>query len=467
MTVHPAAAVDDPMQPTTSRQADATPASWYGLAVLVVVSLYGFVDRQVFVLLAEPIKLSMNLTDLQLGLLQGLGVAVFAAVVSYPIAWLADRHDRRVVLSACIVVWSLAVLACGMARDFNELFAASAIVGAGEAGLVPIVFALIPELFRNDKRQLANSINTVAGRLGVGLAVALCGYLIAGAEWARPLLPASLKELEGWRLSFFAAALPAPLFVLLMLTLPLHRSVDAAVTGTDTTRPSRAAVMPKLLPYLRAHRATMVSFNLGLGGTVFGIAAVAAWLPIVAMRQFGATPVQVGNALGAALFVSGAIGLLTTYYGMRWLRPRFGPALPVIGLAISVLLGASSFGLLLLATSATTLFAIYGIQLSCLMAGYMLYPTALQNMAPARLRGRLTSFNAIILLGFGAGAPPLVGLLSDQWQQRSNGLLLAVTLLGAFGMLFGSVAMLWCSRHFAATVRAAERADAADTATAT
>ena len=143
MTPHPTIATNPRIARAEAEQPDATAASWYGLAALIVVSLYGFVDRQVFVLLAEPIKLSMKLSDLQLGLLQGLGVAVFAAIVSYPIAWLADRFDRRVVLSACIAVWSLAVIACGLARDFNELFVASAIVGAGEAGLTPIVFALI------------------------------------------------------------------------------------------------------------------------------------------------------------------------------------------------------------------------------------------------------------------------------------------------------------------------------------
>jgi MFS family permease len=79
--------------------AESAPVSaWYALGVLTLVTLFAFIDRGVLVLQAEVIRKEFNLSDLQLGFLQGTGVAIFAALASYPLGWLADRFDRRVVL---------------------------------------------------------------------------------------------------------------------------------------------------------------------------------------------------------------------------------------------------------------------------------------------------------------------------------------------------------------------------------
>jgi MFS family permease len=206
--------------------------AWYALAVLVATNLFAMVDRQIFLLLAEPIRKALALSDLQLGLLQGTGIALFTALASYPLGWLSDRLDRRWVLASCIAVWSAAVLACGMAQDFVQLLLASALVGAGEAGLGPIVYALIPLLFFGAQRQLANSIFAVTAVGGGALALALSGQLVTWVESARPSLPMALQGLEGWRLSFFAAAMPAPLMILLVLTIAF-----ALKAGATSERP--------------------------------------------------------------------------------------------------------------------------------------------------------------------------------------------------------------------------------------
>ena len=100
------------------REPDATAASWYGLAALTLITLFSVADRQVFVLQAEIIRVQLALTDFQLGMLQGLGVSLSVAIATYPIGWLADRYDRRWVLAACIMLWSLAVAACGLAQGY-------------------------------------------------------------------------------------------------------------------------------------------------------------------------------------------------------------------------------------------------------------------------------------------------------------------------------------------------------------
>ena len=313
--------------PPASGPAERAPMSaWVSLLVLVALGLYTYMDRQIFGLQAEPLRKALGLSDLQFGLLQGVSVALFAAVVGYPIAWLSDRFDRRTVLAGCIATWSLAVGACGLARDFNELFVTSALVGAAEAGLLPIAYALIPELFRGGQRQLANSLFIVTGRLVVGLVIAMCGWMIHAIDLWRPLLPDVLQALPTWRLAFFATALPGIVFMPMILLLPIgKRKSTVLADGTPAVAP---ADKPTVWPFLRSQRFTFFTFMLSVGLLVFGFGATGAFIPAVAMRQMGMSSLELGNAMGIATFVSAGVGLLIANAGMKWLARFCCDALP-------------------------------------------------------------------------------------------------------------------------------------------
>jgi MFS family permease len=96
-----------------------------------------------------------------------------------------EGDDKRYILAGSIAVWSSCLALAGLAQSFEQLFIASALVGAGEAGLVPIAIAIVPELFRERQRQLANSLLLVGARLGTGLMIAVCGWVLVAAEPAR------------------------------------------------------------------------------------------------------------------------------------------------------------------------------------------------------------------------------------------------------------------------------------------
>ena len=49
----------------------------YALAMLFIVMMLNFLDRQVIAILAEPVKRDLGLSDTQLGLMSGLSFAVF------------------------------------------------------------------------------------------------------------------------------------------------------------------------------------------------------------------------------------------------------------------------------------------------------------------------------------------------------------------------------------------------------
>ena len=443
-------------------------AAWYALAVLVLVTLFSFVDRQVFVLQAQPIKEQLGLTDLQLGLLQGVGVALFAAVAGYPLGWLADRFERRLILCLCVLAWSVAVAACGLAEGFGGLFFAGAMVGAAEAGLTPIIFALIPELFRGRQRYLANSTFAIATRLGIGLAIAFCGQLVHWVELARPWLPASLQAMEGWRLTFMAAALPAPLMVLLILSIRLPRRTSESPTGVAKAEAAEAPASPaapaapaapsgvSVGDFLRAHVRSFVGFYAGIGMAVFGFASIIGWVPTITMRMYGDTATQAGNATGTATLIATGIGFAFSWWGVKLLEPRLGARLPMVVLWTATLSAAVTTVMLLWTTSAMQIYVLQGVQMAFVMAGIMLYPTALQNLCPAHLRSRIVAINGVVGAVCGALSPPAVGALSDALSPRPDALLIAAVAVAGVSLLVSAALLWWGTGSYAATVRDAE-----------
>jgi MFS family permease len=447
------------LTPPESKASERAPTgAWVSLLVLIALGLYTYMDRQIFGLQAEPLRKALGLTDLQFGLLQGVSVALFAAVVGYPIAWLSDRFDRRTVLAGCIATWSLAVGACGLARDFNELFVISALVGAAEAGLLPIAYALIPELFRGGQRQLANSLFIVTGRLVVGLVIAMCGWMIHAIDLWRPLLPDVLQALPTWRLAFFATALPGILFVPMILLLPINkRALALPQPGAPT---AVQAKQPSVWPFLRSQRFSFATFMLSVGLLVFGFGATGAFIPVVAMRQMGVSSLELGNAMGIATFVSAGLGLLIANVGMKWLAPRLGPMLPVRVLASAAAASGVFAATLYLARTPVELFTLMALHHTFLMAGTMVFPTALQEMTPAPLRARLISLIIMFNMVLGSLSPAVVGAISDALKPRPDGLMLAMTATSTTALLLAAGLMLLCGRGYVQTTRAARAIEA-------
>lgn len=104
------------------------------LALLLLVYILNFLDRQILGILAPPIKAELHLTDTQFGAIGGLAFALLYSVLGVPLALLADRTSRSGVVTAALVVWSGFTALCGVAVGFWQLFLFRLGVGIGEAG---------------------------------------------------------------------------------------------------------------------------------------------------------------------------------------------------------------------------------------------------------------------------------------------------------------------------------------------
>jgi MFS family permease len=438
--------------------------AWYSLGVLVVVTLFAFIDRQVIILLAEQIKVAFKLSDLQLGLLQGTAVALFSAVAAYPLAWAADRIDRRLVLSVCITVWSLAVVGCGLAQTYTQILIATALVAAAEAGLAPMTFAIIPELFPPERRQLANSVFALVSVATGSIALALGGAMIAGVGAVQPSLPADLAGLEVWRLSFFAVALPAPFMIALLFTARLggrgkmaHGAVDAPEQQQE-----REQEAGSLVSFLLDRGAAMLRLYGALGIANFGYQALLAWVVVIGLRAFSQTEAEVGAAIGLAALVATPVGFVSSLALTRLFAQRVGPSFPVRLLTIGYLISGPILGLLWLAPTAEVFYAIIFVGYAINITMGMILPTAIQSLAPPALRARAISVNFVVNVLLSSVAAPLVGFLSDSFGSDPRVILTSALTVTVPSLIVAGLVLLTAQKAFGeALAEAKARGEAA------
>jgi MFS transporter, Spinster family, sphingosine-1-phosphate transporter len=186
---------------------NSTPLSSYQIRLLAVLSLINFVnfaDRQVIGPLLPLLRQQMNLTDAQLGSLQSL-LLVVLAIASVPCGFFADRWSRTRIITAGVLVWSLATIACGFATSFMLLLVARSLIGFGEAAYAPAAQSMISDSFPYQGRAVAQAIFA-------------SGMLLGGA--AGQVLGGIVGENYGWKLTFILVGVVCMIPGLFVVRLP-------------------------------------------------------------------------------------------------------------------------------------------------------------------------------------------------------------------------------------------------------
>ncbi len=199
---------------STEEQYGSPTYAWYVVVILLFAYVTSFLDRTILTLLVEPIRESLNITDLQLSLLHGFAFAVFYVSLGVPIARYADSHNRVKLISAGVLVWSVMTAFCGLARNFTHMFLARVGVGIGEATLSPAAYSIISDYFPVEKRPRAFSVYQTGIYVGMGLAMIIGGYVIAVVPSIN--MP-FYGPMEPWQVVFLLVGLPGLLFTLTII----------------------------------------------------------------------------------------------------------------------------------------------------------------------------------------------------------------------------------------------------------
>src|SRR5512138_1579273 len=141
--------VDVTSEVSVQATAAAKPSArrYYVLGLLTIIYALNFLDRTIFNVLIEPIKKEFQLSDTMMGLLAGFGFALFYSLLGIPIARLADRFNRRNIVTVALAFWSAMTVFCGMAQSLTTLALARIGVGIGESGGTPASQSIIADLF--------------------------------------------------------------------------------------------------------------------------------------------------------------------------------------------------------------------------------------------------------------------------------------------------------------------------------
>ena len=160
----------------------------YVLFILTLVYMINFIDRQIIGILSPAIKADMGFTDVQLGWLKGLPFAIFYCIMGIPLAWMADRNNRKRLVVACLTIWSAFTAFTGLAGSFAHMLIARIGVGIGEAGGVPPSHSILSDLYPKEKRASALGIFSLGVPLGLGFSFIAAGQLIARVGWRGTLV---------------------------------------------------------------------------------------------------------------------------------------------------------------------------------------------------------------------------------------------------------------------------------------
>ncbi len=226
-----------PTQPPTSSAPYPTSGqAWYTVLVLMVMYVFSFIDRQILSMLVTPMKRDLQISDSQVGLLQGFAFALLYTVLGLPIGRLADRASRKGIIAAGVLVWSLMATACGFARTAVQLFFARVGVGVGEAALGPAAYSMITDSFPREKLGRAFSVYNMGIPLGSGVAMLVGGLVVGAVSGESNVTLPLLGEVRSWQLVFIVTGAPGLLLPLLLLSVrePARRGLLKTASNTQT-----------------------------------------------------------------------------------------------------------------------------------------------------------------------------------------------------------------------------------------
>ncbi|MGI9323583.1 MAG: MFS transporter, partial [Pseudomonadales bacterium] len=183
----------------------------YVLAVLIIVYIFNFIDRQILSILAEEIKADLGITDADIGFLYGTAFAVFYAIFGIPLGRLADVWVRKSLISLGLAFWSVMTALSGTARSFVSLAVYRFGVGIGEASATPAAFSMLSDYFSPAQRATVLSVYSSGIYIGAGIGLFLGGLIVDSWNAVYPNLDIAPFGLKAWQVAFFAVGLPGVL----------------------------------------------------------------------------------------------------------------------------------------------------------------------------------------------------------------------------------------------------------------
>jgi MFS family permease len=343
-------------------------------------------DVQLYSFAIPALIATWGITRTQAGAL-GTAALLVSAAGGWLAGWFADRFGRVLTLQIAILWFAAFTFLSGLAQNFNQLFAARAIMGLGFGGEWAAGAVLLGEVIRAQHRGKALGVMQAGWALGWGTAALLYAFFFS-------ILPPQ----TAWRALFLVGIVPA------LLVFWVRRYVEEppvylearALLAAHGERPSLLEIFrPPLL------RVTVLGGLMGTGAQG-GYYAVTTWLPTFLRNE------QKLSVLDSAGYLAVSIaGAFFGYLSGGFLADRIGRRLTFLFFAI----GAGTVAVIYtMIPFGDTAMLVLGFPLGFFASGVFsaMGPFYTEHF-PTRVRGIGQGFAYNVGRAIGALFPTLVG----------------------------------------------------------
>lgn len=389
----------------------------YGITILTLCNMFNYLDRNIFNSLAPVIKVDLNLSHVQIGLLASAFNVIY--VIACPLmGLLGDKHQRPRLLSISVFFWSIATTLAGFAKGFWTMAVARSSVGIGEAAYSSIGPALIEDYTPKDMKSRVMAVFLLAVPVGSAL-----GYLLGGV----------LHEAIGWRKAFWVIGAPGLLLAVMMFFIKEPNKE----MGKNTE--SFVDDFKKNIWDLLRNPVYMYAVA-GYTAFTFVVGAMSVWMPEIMVTAKNMS-LKNGNILfGGITVVTGIIGTFVGASISDRLRNKTDKG-PIIICFISILISVP-FAIAVLVVENNTLFFVmlFICEIFLFINTAPITIVLLESVSEGQ-RSIAMGLSVLAIHAFGdAISPPLIGFLAD----RSN--ILAASSLLPIGLVVGFFFWYLCYR---------------------
>ncbi len=374
---------------------------WLVVALLWVVALLNYMDRQMLSTMQDAMKL--DIVELQKAEAFGALMAVFLwiyGLVSPFAGVVADRVSRKKLVVGSLFVWSAVTYLMGYASDFTQLYWLRALMGVSEALYIPSALSLIADWHEGKSRSLAIGIHMTG--LYVGQAVGGFGATIAATF--------------SWHSTFYWFGIIGIAYSV-VLALLLHDKPKTAAAVAASPNPATLMKKENLWRGLSVVLSTWAFWVILIYFAVPSLPGWATknWLPTLFADSLGLDMAQAGPmstiTIAASSFVGVLLGgVLSDKWVLRNIRGRIYTSAIGLGMTIPalVLLG---FGHSVVAVVGAGM--LFGIGFGMFDANNM--PILCQIISA---KYRATAYGIMNMVGVFAGA--VVTQLLGKWTDGGN-----------------------------------------------
>jgi predicted MFS family arabinose efflux permease len=374
-------------------QAPSSVERWYVLILMCLIYAINIADRYVVSTVLEPIRLDLRLSDDAVGMLTSWPLALFYVTCGIPISWIADRSNRRNILSISLIVWSAFTALCGLSRGWIQFALARIGAGIGEAGGTPPSTAIVSDCFPPDRRPMAMTVLALGAPIGAWLAATFAG---------------AVANAYGWRAAFLALGVPGlvvGIIVYISIREPPRGRLDEIV---DDLKPSVKETWNFFWQQKAAVHVVMGGGLCALWG--WGLMY---WTPPFLMRTFHLNVGQAGEVTGNIHLLGGSLATVATAWYLS--RPSMADPRRVVWLMA---------GIIALATI-PSIVAYWSHSLILTKVMFWLFIPAiyfyigpcfglLNNLSPCHMRSMFIAISLLVANVFNLiVAPKMIGALSN------------------------------------------------------